>query len=191
MCTSIGTLLSTIFPSHFVTILNTLLRASMISLVMQFTFDPFPPPVMYMPMPPMSRSSGLFIIYALNFLNSAPCNGFVKWSPNLSSVGQCLITRSPFSTQSFMKYLHTLICFCFLCRISSCYFPIILCSCCPGTIYSRQPHILVLPGITLSIASVASHRPPQRVMPPSSAFCLAFASSIYLLSFRAQLFSLI
>ena len=45
----------------------------------------------------------LFMISALNFLNSAPCSRFVKWYPNIVSVGQCSITTSLVSTRSFMK----------------------------------------------------------------------------------------
>jgi hypothetical protein len=50
-------------------------------------------------------------ISARNFLKDAPCSGFVKWSANISAVGQCFIVIVLLATLSLIKKYRMLMCF--------------------------------------------------------------------------------
>src|SRR5210317_2315719 len=52
-----------------------------------------------------------FIIFSLNSINFAPCNGLVKKSPHIISVGQYCKDISPFAILSAIKKYRILICF--------------------------------------------------------------------------------
>ena len=89
--------------------------------------------------------SQLPINVSWNLWKASPCSGLVRKSATIASVGQCLISISPLSTQSLTKnnvYLYVLI---FLCRSSGCCIPSWLHSGCP-VITASSEHLYLAPS---------------------------------------------